>query len=193
MNEIRGRRTRPWWMVARTGLALAVTLVLAGCAGAGYGTTSTPPTTSSPVSAGAGGQVIGTATGDLGTYLTGDSGRALYLWEGDTAGGSSCTGGCASVWPPVLTTGAPQASAGVDASLLGTTTRADGGLQVTYQGHPLYYFASDTSAGQTTGQGSNGFGAKWWLVSPSGDAITGSAGTGTSGSSSDGAPGRGGY
>jgi hypothetical protein len=60
------------------------------------------------------------------------------------------------------------------AAELGTTKRSDGSMQVTYNGHPLYYYEGDTAAGQTTGQGSNGFGAKWWLVTPSGSAITGS-------------------
>jgi predicted lipoprotein with Yx(FWY)xxD motif len=64
------------------------------------------------------------------------------------------------------------ASGGAQTSDLGTITRSDGTKQVTYDGHPLYYFIADKSKGQTTGQGSDGFGAKWWLVAPSGDAIT---------------------
>ena len=67
---------------------------------------------------------------------------------------------------------------------LGTITRSDGTKQVTYKGHPLYYYISDTKAGQTTGQGSNNFGALWWLVSPSGAAITKSVSGGSSSSSS---------
>jgi predicted lipoprotein with Yx(FWY)xxD motif len=61
---------------------------------------------------------------------------------------------------------------GALASDVGTTSRSDGTKQLTYKGHPLYYYAADTSAGQTTGQGSNSFGAKWWLVTPSGSSIT---------------------
>jgi predicted lipoprotein with Yx(FWY)xxD motif len=72
----------------------------------------------------------------------------------------------------VLTTGAPQAGAGVQASLLGTTTRTDGKVEVTYAGHPLYYFVKDKAAGDVTGQGINGFGALWWVVAPSGASIT---------------------
>ena len=65
------------------------------------------------------------------------------------------------------------ASGGAKTSDLGTITRSDGSKQVTYDGHPLYFFAGDSGAGQLTGQGSNGFGAKWWLVAPSGAEITG--------------------
>jgi hypothetical protein len=92
------------------------------------------------------------------------------------------------VWPPLTTTGAPKASAGVDASKLGTISRSDGTKQVTYSGHPLYYFIADKSAGETKGQGSNSFGAPWWLVTPSGQAIT-SGGSSSSGSSSSGSSG----
>ena len=73
--------------------------------------------------------------------------------------------------PPVLTTGAPQAGTGADASLLGTTTRTDGKVEVTYAGHPLYYFIQDKAAGDATGQGVNGFGGLWWVLTPSGAAM----------------------
>jgi predicted lipoprotein with Yx(FWY)xxD motif len=107
----------------------------------------------------------------------------MYLWEADKGSTSSCSGSCAQAWPPVTTTGKPTAGSGVTASMLGTTKRSDGSEQVTYNGHPLYYFVADTSAGSTKGQGSDGFGAKWWLVAPAGTAIT------ASGSSSGGASG----
>ncbi len=132
------------------------------------------------------GAAIGMASGARGTYLTGPSGRAIYLWVADSHDKSSCSGACAQAWPPVVTHGTPVASHGVKTADLGTISRSDGTRQVTYDGHPLYYFAGDTSAGQTTGEGSNGFGAKWWLVSPGGAAITsgGSAGASAAGSSS---------
>ncbi len=128
---------------------------------------------------------IATAKGGDGTYLT-SGGRAVYLWAADSGGTSSCADACASAWPPLTTKGSPSAGAGVSASRIGTITRSDGSTQVTYNGHPLYYFAGDTAAGQTNGQGSDGFGARWWLVAPSGSAITASAqggGAGGSGSS----------
>jgi predicted lipoprotein with Yx(FWY)xxD motif len=71
----------------------------------------------------------------------------------------------------LTTTATPKASGTAKASLLGTTTRSDGSREVTYAGHPLYYFAGDTAPGQTTGQGSDGFGADWWVVTPGGKAI----------------------
>ena len=98
-------------------------------------------------------------------------GRSLYLWEADQGAKSACDGPCAEAWPPVTTVGEPQAGDGVDAKLLGTSKRADGTLGVTYNGHPLYYFQGDAEAGQANGQGSDGFGAPWWVVSPKGVAI----------------------
>jgi predicted lipoprotein with Yx(FWY)xxD motif len=77
----------------------------------------------------------------------------------------------------VVTNSAPQAGGSVQASNLSTTTRANGAKQVTYNGHPLYYFIGDSGAGMLNGQGSDGFGAKWWLVGPSGSAITTSSGS----------------
>ncbi len=115
---------------------------------------------------------VRTAHGALGTYLVGSSGHALYLWLGDTKGKSNCAGACAKAWPPLTTTGKPSASGGAMAADLGTITRAGGVKQVTYMGHPLYYFAGDSTAPQTNGQGSDAFGAKWWLVAPSGQAIS---------------------
>ena len=190
MDATGSRRTTARHATRRTLAGVAAVLALAGCSSANGVNGASGPGTSSAASAGGGAEVVGTATSDLGTYLTADGGRSVYLWEGDSAGVSNCTSACASVWPPVLTSGEPQASDGVDASLLGTVSRPDGSLQVTYQGWPLYYFAHDTSAGQTTGEGSTGFGAAWWLVAPSGAAITGGA---SSSPSSSPAASRGGY
>jgi predicted lipoprotein with Yx(FWY)xxD motif len=122
----------------------------------------------------------------------------VYLWAADSGGKSSCMGACAKAWPPVTTKGKPTAGPGVNAADLGTTTRSDGTQEVTYKGHPLYYFVFDKSKGDTNGQGSKNFGALWWLVAPSGDPITtggssgggryggGSSGSSTSSSSSSG-------
>jgi predicted lipoprotein with Yx(FWY)xxD motif len=114
---------------------------------------------------------VGTKTSSLGTFLVDGNGRALYLWDADHGSKSTCAGACAQAWPPVTTTATPKASGAVKASLLGTTKRADGSREITYAGHPLYTFAGDTQAGQTTGQGSNGFGAPWWVVTPAGKAL----------------------
>jgi predicted lipoprotein with Yx(FWY)xxD motif len=156
-------------------------------------TTATPSTPTAASTSGAGAS-IGTAKGPDGTYLTADDGRALYLWVADAGGRSNCAGACATAWPPLITKGKPVAGSGVTAADLGTTMRSDGTEQVTYNRHPLYFFIADKAAGQTTGQGSNGFGAKWWLVAPSGVAITaadpsGGSSSGPSGGSSNGPSG----
>jgi predicted lipoprotein with Yx(FWY)xxD motif len=154
---------------------------------------SAPPASSASsaaASAPAKGISISMTKGPAGTYLTGASGRALYLWVADSSGKSSCSGACAKVWPPLETKGTPIAAHGVNAADLGTITRSDGSKQVTYNGHPLYYFVGDSGSGSTKGQGSTGFGAKWWLVAPAGTAITsgGSSSGASSGSTGYGAP-----
>ena len=107
----------------------------------------------------------------LGQILVDSAGMTVYLFVADTGSVSTCYTSCAQVWPPVATDGAPQAGSGAMASLLGTSKRTDGKTQVTYAGHPLYYFINDKKAGDTAGQGVNGFGALWWVLSPSGAAI----------------------
>jgi predicted lipoprotein with Yx(FWY)xxD motif len=181
----------------RTGSAAAlvgVALVVAGCGSSSSTSTASSaaaaaPATSTASQASATGAPVSTAKGSAGTYLTGASGRALYLWVADTSGKSSCSGACAKVWPPVVTKGMPIASHGVSSSELSTITRSDGTKQVTYKGHPLYYFVEDSRSGMTKGQGSDSFGAKWWLVGSSGSAITTGAtkAAGSGGSSNSGA------
>jgi predicted lipoprotein with Yx(FWY)xxD motif len=110
------------------------------------------------------------SVGTFGQALVDGQGRALYLFTDDTQNGtaSACTGSCATTWPPLASQGSPQAGDGVDATKLATITRDDGTMQVTYNGWPLYTFSGDTTPGSATGQGMNG---KWYLVSPTGDAI----------------------
>jgi predicted lipoprotein with Yx(FWY)xxD motif len=165
---------------ASVAMLLGVALVVAAC-GSSNSTSATSasataaaaqPTSSATSAAAASGTKVGTAKGAHGTYLTGAAGRPLYLWVVDVNGKSSCSGACAKAWPPLLTTGAPVAGAGVSSAKLGTATRSDGTKQVTYNGHPLYYFVADPTANSFKGQGSDSFGAKWWLVAPSGAAIT---------------------
>ena len=103
-----------------------------------------------------------------GTILVTGSGQTLYLDSADKPGHPACTGGCLSVWPPLKASGTPKASGSAKGSLLGTTKIAGGVKQVTYNGHQLYTFASDSSSSPTTGEGSHGF----YVVSPSGKAIT---------------------
>ena len=157
-------------------LAVAGAMVLAACGGSSTSSSSgSAAGDGAPAAGSAGGSgatsVVGTKTGSLGTFLVDGKGRALYLWEADHGSTSTCTGACAQAWPPLTITGPPKASGAVRGSLLGTTKRADGSREVTYAGHPLYLFAGDSRAGQTTGQGSTAFGAPWWVVTPAGKAL----------------------
>jgi predicted lipoprotein with Yx(FWY)xxD motif len=114
---------------------------------------------------------VKTRHGSLGTFLVDGKGMSLYLFEKDKTKMSTCYGQCATFWPPLLTTGKPKAAGKAKGSLLGTTKRRDGKLQVTYRGHPLYYFLQDKKAGDTTGQGVDGFGAEWYVVGTNGKKI----------------------
>ena len=117
------------------------------------------------------GTTVAIAKSRLGRILVDSKGITLYDFVKDKRGASSCYGACAALWPPLITKGRPHAGHGVRASLLGTTKRKDGKLEVTYNGHPLYYFVSDRKPGQTTGQGVNQFGGPWWVLSPAGKEI----------------------
>lgn len=115
--------------------------------------------------------------GPLGAYLTDASGETLYLYTPDTSPASTCSGQCIANWPALLTNGAPQAGTGATATLLGISPRSDGSSQVTYKGHPLYYFKGDKAAGDTSGQGKAG---TWYLVTPAGTQIGAGASSGAS-------------
>jgi predicted lipoprotein with Yx(FWY)xxD motif len=114
---------------------------------------------------------LASVSGIPGKFLVDSHGRALYLFEADKSTTSTCTGACAAAWPPATANGMPMAGSGVSQSLLGTTKRADGTEQITYNGHPLYYFAADTGAGTAKGQGSKQFGAGWYVLTAKGSKI----------------------
>jgi predicted lipoprotein with Yx(FWY)xxD motif len=118
-----------------------------------------------------GGARVAVAKSPLGRILVDSKGITLYDFVKDKGTTSACYGACAALWPPLITKGKPIAGLGVRASLLGTTKRKDGKLEVTYKGHPLYYFVTDTKPGQTTGQGVNQFGGPWWVISAAGKEI----------------------
>ena len=151
--------------------AIVATALLVGACGGSSGSSSTSSASPSPSPAATGEKIAVATNAKLGSILVDEKGLTVYLFVADTGKESTCYTSCAAIWPPVLTDGAPQAGTGADASLLGTTTRTDGKVEVTYAGHPLYYFVKDKVAGDVTGQGINGFGALWWVMSPAGAAI----------------------
>ena len=114
------------------------------------------------------GTKVDVAKTSIGKIIVTAQGHTLYMFAADKHGKSACYGQCAHYWPPLLTSGTPRAGTGAQASLLGTTKRTDGKLQVTYNGHPLYRYISDTKPGQTSGQGLNLSGGLWWALTPTG-------------------------
>ncbi len=153
-------------MSASTALALAT----AAC-GTGYTASSPSPSAAAGAAPSTGATTISVASTSVGQVLVDGSGRLVYLFEADKGKDSTCYNACAQAWPPVTTTGGPQSGAGASGALLGTTARTDGTTEVTYGGHPLYYFIADRKAGDMTGQGIDQFGAKWYVLAPSGKKI----------------------
>ena len=114
-------------------------------------------------------QGVAVRTTSLGSILVDDRGKTLYMWVADKGTQSACYGRCAVVWPPAFAIGPPVAAGGAKAALLGVAQRTDGTSMLTYGGYPLYGFLPDVQPGDLKGQGSNGFGAPWWVL----DAGTG--------------------
>ena len=165
-------------------IAAGIALAASACSSSlsSNGTTAAPAASSataqpdSPTASASSGMAATTidlqsATGIDGKFLADGQGRALYLFEADKGSTSTCTGACASAWPPVTASAMPMAGGGVSQSLLGSTKRADGTEQLTYNGHPLYYFAADTGSGMAKGQGTKAFGAGWYVVDAKGSKI----------------------
>jgi predicted lipoprotein with Yx(FWY)xxD motif len=107
---------------------------------------------------------------EFGTILVDDQDETLYLFDKESSDASECYGACAEAWPPYLTEGEPQAGKGIDQGLLGTTERDDGTTQVTYNGHPLYYYVDDPR-GQVLCHNVEEFGGLWLVVTPEGNAV----------------------
>jgi predicted lipoprotein with Yx(FWY)xxD motif len=158
---------RRW--LAIVGATVAIAMVAAGCGGKTSSSSSSAPASSSATANG--GATVAVKGSTLGAILVDGKGRTLYLFEKDQGTTSSCYGACAGGWPPYTTNGAPRAGAGVSASLLGTTTRTDGKTEVTYHGHPLYYFAGDRKPGDSNGEGLRAFGAEWYVLSAAGNKV----------------------
>ncbi len=155
----------------------AMALLVAGC-----GSSSSSSTTTSATSPAAGapaaatttsaGVVVASKDGKLGTILAAGSKRlTVYLFEADRGASSSCSGACAQVWPPVTSEGAAKAAGAADAAKLGSITRSDGTKQITYNGHPLYFYAKDQDDGDAYGAGIKSFGADWYALAPSGNKV----------------------
>jgi predicted lipoprotein with Yx(FWY)xxD motif len=119
----------------------------------------------------ASGTIVKTGSTGLGRVLVDAHGKTLYVWAHDKGSKSTCNGDCAVYWPPLIAHGKSAAAGGVKAGLLGMSRRNDGRMQVTYAGHPLYYFVQDRKPGQTKGEGLTGFGGRWDPVSISGKAV----------------------
>jgi predicted lipoprotein with Yx(FWY)xxD motif len=147
-------------------LTLATALLVAACGGTAATSSPTPQPTasSSPTPAPT---IVAKVTTDakLGKILVDSaSGKTLYTWAKDTDENSQCYDQCANFWPPFVTTAKAVAADGVTTGKFGTSSRKDGTLQVTFNGHPLYLYANDKAPGETNGQGSTGFGAVWVVV-----------------------------
>jgi len=146
--------------------ALVIAAVVAVFVATSGGATKTTASSSSAVSLG---------HTSVGAVLTDASGRTLYLFEGDRPNVSTLSAAGRAIWPPFTSKAKPAAQGGANAALIGTISGSGGAGRVTYDGHPLYYYVGDQDAGQTAGQGLNQFGARWYVLSAAGQAITSSA------------------
>jgi predicted lipoprotein with Yx(FWY)xxD motif len=138
-----------------------------------YGSPSQAPASMAPSAApasapAAGDTTVALADTALGSILVDAQGRVLYGFKADAAGTSTCYDTCEQNWPPLLATGTPVAGTGIDGSKLSTIDRTDGTKQLKYGDWPLYYFAGDTAAGQSNGQG---IGDVWYVLGADGAMI----------------------
>jgi predicted lipoprotein with Yx(FWY)xxD motif len=160
-------------------LALA-TLFVSACGGGSSATVASQPKPAATPQPAA----VAVAKTRLGHVLVDSRGRTLYLFTKDSGSTSACLGACAMAWPPLRAGDKPTAGRGAKSSLVGTTTRSDGGPQVTYDGHPLYTFIKDKKAGDTNGEGLAAFGGSWFVVSRAGTQVSAQPSKPASGASS---------
>jgi predicted lipoprotein with Yx(FWY)xxD motif len=174
--------------------AIAVlALALAGCGSSDSNSTKTASadssanaaaSTSAAPSTSAAATITTKDAAKLGTILaSGGKNMTVYLFEADKNGTSTCDGDCAAAWPPVLTKGNPTAKPSAESAKLGTAKRSDGTTQVTYAGHPLYYFVKDKDAEDVYGNGITEFGAEWYALTPSGKSAESASSSDSSNSS----------
>jgi len=159
---IKSRRL-PLYVAAGAGasaLAATIGLAVSNSGPSGPALNTSPSTT-----------VVTTRNTGLGSVLADAQGRTMYLFAKDTGPASTCDSSCATFWPPVPVSGTPRAAGNASAASVGVITRPGGSQQLSYAGHPLYYFVSDSKAGQTRGQALNQFGAKWYALDSAGAAV----------------------
>jgi predicted lipoprotein with Yx(FWY)xxD motif len=161
--------------MSQRGVAAAMAVVGLATAVGACGNSSKPSSTSASgaTTAAAKPKGMNVALGKVsfGKVLVGPNAHTVYLFLKDKGTTSQCNGKCAHVWAPLTTTGPPHAGSGLTASLLGTSKRGDGGTQVTYGGHPLYYYEDDKKPGTAEGEGSKEFGAEWYAVGADGKKV----------------------
>ncbi len=177
MSTKNTKNTQLIWIIS-----LAVIIGISGVAYAVLQSSAKPSSTTSTIEASttqqietqasttekpAAGTVIKTGNSEYGPMLFDSRGQAIYIWELEESSTAECYGSCAKAWPPVLTDGAPVASGNVDAKLLGTTKRTDGTTQVTYNGHPLYFYANE-KPGEVECHNIKTHGGLWWVIRPNG-------------------------
>jgi predicted lipoprotein with Yx(FWY)xxD motif len=157
---------------------VALAVALAACGSSSKKTSSTASSAANaPASApaapryGSSGVKVALQKVSFGTVLVGPNSHTVYLFLKDTGTTSQCNGKCAQVWAPLTSSGQPQAGSGLKQSLLATSKRSDGQMQVTYGGHPLYYYDDDKKPGMTEGEGKKEFGAEWYAVGADGKKV----------------------
>src|SRR4051812_14876494 len=177
LRRTQGRRRGA--VLALPALFAAAALGLAACGSPSAASTgsspygSTSPSPSNAPAPAASGDALAVRQTSLGTILTDGRGFTLYAFDADKGTTSNCSGACATAWPPAPASGTDaQVGSGVMQSLVGQATRADGTTQLTYAGRPLYLFKGDSAPGNTNGDGSTAFGARWDALTATGQDAT---------------------
>jgi predicted lipoprotein with Yx(FWY)xxD motif len=172
-TTVRAMRRKRTTLLAPALALPMIAVAIAGCGGGSSNANANPSTstTKQSTSGGSGAATVDVRSSGLGKILVDSKGMTLYLFEKDKGPNSTCSGACATAWPPFTTDGTPKSGSGTTAPLIGTTKRSDGTTQVTYNEHPLYYYAGDQQPGDTNGQNLDQFGAEWYVLSPMGKTI----------------------
>jgi predicted lipoprotein with Yx(FWY)xxD motif len=153
--------------LASAGLSIVIAGIAVVVLATGGGSAKTRPQQTAPA-----GSAVSVRSTSLGKTLVDAQGRTLYLFEGDKTNVSTLSSAGLSVWPRFVATGAVKAVGGAQGAKIGTITSPSGVRQVTYNGHPLYYYVGDSKPGSTRGQNLNEFGALWYVLDPTGNAVT---------------------